>query len=72
MVRRLNGGKPKLPICRDYGEGRGRTADTTIFSQGIGAADLAVDAGTFLNDGDQELPVVSRGFWGIVIMRAIA
>jgi hypothetical protein len=33
---------------------------------------LAVDAGTFLNEGDQELPVVSRAFWGIVVMRAIA
>jgi hypothetical protein len=32
-----------------YGEGRSRTADTTIFSQGTRGHGLAVVAGTFLN-----------------------
>jgi hypothetical protein len=46
--------------------------DTTIFSQGNRGDDLVVVAGTFLTEGDQELPVVSSGFWRIVVMRAIA
>jgi hypothetical protein len=54
------------------GGGRELTTDTTIFSQGAGHEDLAVVAGTFLNEGEQELPVDSRGFWRILVTRAIA
>jgi hypothetical protein len=45
-----------------YGEGRSRTADTTIFSQDTGRGDLAVVAGAFLLGAIGNLPLVSGGF----------
>jgi hypothetical protein len=51
-----------------YGEGRSRTADTTIFSQGTRSLALAVVAGAFLIGPTGELPLVSCGFGWIWVM----
>jgi hypothetical protein len=58
----------KWPFAGIYGEGRSRTADTTIFSQGTGSHDLALVAGTFLIGHIGDLPLVSSGFGWIWVV----
>jgi hypothetical protein len=62
MLRRSKSEAKTWRFAGTYGEGRGRTADTTIFSQDSGGGDLALVAGTFVIGPTAGLPLVSRGF----------